>query len=296
MFITDFTNNSISVYSQGANCNCPAARVIQGAATGMSGPFGIALDAGGTIYVANEVSNTITEYPGASSGNQPPVFAISALANPIGVAVDAANNVYVANSAASGGTQSIQVFGPHSNAPLITISGAATGLSTPGFLALDSGGNIWVANQTGNSVEEFPKLASDPGGNIPPTAVIAGASTMLADPQGLGFDSSGRLYVAINNSTGSFDEVLVYQGALNGNIAPANAICGASTGVNNPTGVAVNSAGTVFVVNSATNVAGYITTFAANNIGNIGCSGPLPNASVGGSNTPLLNPVGIALH
>jgi hypothetical protein len=293
MFITDFTNNTVTVYGQSANCSCNPARQIAGGATKIASPVGIAVNSSGTIYVANEASGTVTEYPIGGKGNIAPTFTITGLSAPIGVVADSAGNVYVTNSA----TNSFQIFPPHSNAASNTISGAATGLNEPGFIALDAAGDIWVANISGNSVEEFPPLSSNPNGNIAPVVTIAGANTALSSPQGVAFDPAGRLYVAINNPNyNSFDAVLVYAGwaAGSNNIPPINAICGAATGVNNPTGVAVNPLGTVFVINSQTQVAGYETTFASNNIGNTVCTGPPPNAAVSGP--AMLNPVGIALH
>jgi len=295
MFITDFTNNSISGYGQSANCNCGPSIFIQGGNTGMSGPLGIAIDKSGNMYVANENVGTITKYPGGANGNVAPSFAIGGLASPIGVAVDASGNLYVANSAASGvGTMSIQVYAAGSRVPSQTIAGPATGLSTPGFIALDAASDIWVANQTGNTIEEFANAAN---GNVPPIAVISGSNTGLSTPQGLAFAPNGQLYVAINNAVGVPDAVLVFTKPLAGNLSPANILCGPNTGVNNPTGVAVNGQGTLFVVNSAFGgTAGYVTTFLSNNIGGgSSCSGPFPNEVVGGVSTSLLNPTGIAL-
>ncbi len=296
MFITDFSFNSISVYGQGSNCNCGPARFVQGGNTGLSGPAGIAVDAAGNAYVANENVSAVRKYAPGSSGNSAPTFTIGGLDNPIGVAVDGAGRVYVANSAAGGlGSPSIQVFNPGATVPVHTITGASTGLSTPGYLALDAAGNIWVANIGGNSVEMF---RANQTGNVPPTNVISGSNTLLSRPQGIAFDSFGRLYVAINNPTGALDAVLIFSAPLNGNIAPSNILCGVNTGVNNPTGIAVNAQGTLFVVSSAFGgTPGYVTIFASNNIGGgTGCSGPFPNATVAGANTTFVNPAGIALH
>lgn len=296
MFITDFNNNAVQGWGQSANCNCAPGVSIRGGNTGLANPEGIALDPSGNIYVVNRAVGTMTKFPGGTSGNIKPSFAIGGLASPIGIAVDSAANLYISNSASAGvGTMSVQVYTPGSVVPSRTIAGPSTGLSTPGFVALDSAGNIWVANETGNSVEAFAKTAN---GNVPPAATITGVNTLLANPQGIAFDSFGRLYVAINNPLGVSDAVLVFSPPLSGNIAPTNILCGPNTGVNNPTGVAVNASGTLFVVNSAFGpTPGYATTFASNNIGGgTACTGPFPNAAVSGANTGLVNPTGIALN
>ena len=291
MYITDFTNNTITVSGESANCSCDPARQISGSNTKLLSPVGIAI-ANNTIYVGNEASGTVTEYPVSGRGNIAPSFTISGLNAPVGVAADAAGNVYVTNN----GANSLQIFAPGSHVPAYNISGAATNLNGPGFVTLDASGDIWVANISGSSVEEFPPITTHPNGNIAPTTIIAGSNTGLTSPQGIAFDPSGRLYVAINTPFLQLDEVYVYQSwtAGSNNLGPVSAICGSATGVNNPTGVAINSLGTVYVVNSQTSVAGYITDFAANNIGNLACTGPFPNATVSGP--AMLNPAGIALH
>ncbi len=296
MFMTDFSNNSISGYGQGANCNCVPSVFIQGGKTGLSGPAGIAIDAAGNIYATNENVSTMTKYLGAANGNAAPSFSIGGLNNPIGIAVGGNGNVYIANSASVGvGSASIMVFPAGKTVPSQIIAGAGTGLSTPGYLTLDGHGDIWVANQTSNTVEEFANSAT---GNVAPIATISGGNTLLSNPQGIAFDAFGRLYVAINNALGFSDAVLIFSPPLVGNISPSNILCGPNTSVNNPTGVALNAQGTLFVVNSAFGgLPGYLTIFASNNIGGgTGCSGPLPNASVGGSNSGLINPAGIALR
>lgn len=292
MFITDFTNNSVLVFGQNANCgSCNQARLVQGASTLINHPIGIAVDNSGTMYVASSGNANVLEFPANGKGNIAPTFRINGVFNtPSGVAVDAARNVYVTDT----NLNNVQIFAPGSSVPTATIAGNLTQLNVPDFIALDGANDIWVANQNGNSVIEFPPLTSNPNGNIAPMQVISGANTLITSPQGIAFDSHGRLWVVINTGIGNSDAVLLFQGTLNGNIAPANAICGPATGVNNPTGVAVNSQGTVFVTNSFFGSPGYITDFASNNIGNLNCTGPLPNASVAGPS--MLNPVGIALH
>jgi DNA-binding beta-propeller fold protein YncE len=67
------------------------------------------------------------------------------------------------------------------------------GLSTPGPLALDSSGNLYVGNGGANTVSEF-----NSSGTLINGSFISG----LHSPGGLAFDRSGNLYVAnAGNST-----------------------------------------------------------------------------------------------
>jgi len=65
-------------------------------------------------------------------------------------------------------------------APIVTISGAGTGLSGPADVTLDPAGDLFVANANG-SVTEYAKGAD---GDVAPIAAISGAATGLETPQG----------------------------------------------------------------------------------------------------------------
>ena len=63
-YVTNFNNNSVTEYATGATGNAAPIRTIVGAGTGLSGPVGAALDATGTLYIANSS-------PTASPSTQP---------------------------------------------------------------------------------------------------------------------------------------------------------------------------------------------------------------------------------
>ncbi len=62
-------------------------------ATGLGFPRGLAVDAGGTVYVDDEGNSGIYAVP---AGGGTPVAVVSGLSNLVGVAVDAGNNLYAA--------------------------------------------------------------------------------------------------------------------------------------------------------------------------------------------------------
>src|ERR1700674_4411542 len=75
----------VTIYPIGSNGNVAPIGTIDGTATGLSGSAGIAVDAGGNIYVANAFgkpsgsapSGFVTVYPLGSNGNVDPIATIS---------------------------------------------------------------------------------------------------------------------------------------------------------------------------------------------------------------------------
>src|SRR5208283_5019557 len=145
-------------------------------------------------------------------------------------------------------------------APIAIIGGSNTGLQSPSGIALDSNRNIYVADQAGPSVFVYPPLGSSTGTlNESPTATISGFATGMLFPQGITLDSLGNIYVAdfgdpehipvipanvfvyppIGSSTGTLNE------------SPTANISGPTTGLDNPTGIALDSGKNIYVTDSA---------------------------------------------
>jgi hypothetical protein len=91
--------------------------------------------------------------------------------------------------------------------------------------------------------------------------------------------------IAVANRVGK--SVLTFAPGSTGNVAPVTTIVGAATGLNNPSGIAFDGRGLLYVadVNAAS-----ISVFAPNASGNVP-----PVRSISGSNTTLANPIGVAV-
>jgi hypothetical protein len=176
-----FVYSGISVFSPSATGNAAPTAVIAGSATTLMFANQIAVDSSGNIYAAGNgtagTPNAILIFNSGSSGNVAPsnsiVGANTMLDDVLGMALDSSGNLYVANGNANGTTPSIVVFnaGASGNtAPTRVISGAATGLVSPGNLAVDSSGNIYVLN--GMNILKFSSTAT---GNVAPAATITAA-------------------------------------------------------------------------------------------------------------------------
>jgi hypothetical protein len=115
-----------------------------------------------------------------------------------------------------------------------------TGSPTPTPTPINGAqGILYVSNPNTNTILRFNSAAKATG-NLGPSGVISGGTTLLNFPQHIFVDSaSDRLYVANQGSS----SVLVFDGAStkNGDVAPSRTIGGASTGLLLPADVAVDS-------------------------------------------------------
>jgi len=109
----------------------------------------------------------------------------------------------------------------------------------------------------------------------------------------MALDSSNKIYVTNDGSiAGDLDSVTVYAAGANGNAAPIAVISGANTQLNLPQGIAIDSAGKIYVANngSANGGTDAITVYAAGANGNAA-----PIQTIAGSLTGLNLPAGLAV-
>ena len=175
---------------------------ISGDDTGLCQPVGIALDSSADIYVVEPGSASVLVYSAGSSGDAAPIATISGgstgLRCPAGITLDSGGNIYVTDGCAA----SVFVYpalggagwvpgspATYTVTPIATIGGGTTGLEGPHGIALDSGGNINVADDDAASVFVYPALGGAgwvPGSpatyTVTPTETISGPLTELYDP------------------------------------------------------------------------------------------------------------------
>jgi len=203
-----FVANNVNVTAYPVGTDGDAAPIAL--TTGMANPSSIAEDASGRIYVANNGTNTVTVYAAGANGNVPPLAVIggsnTGLNLPVGIALDASGKIYVLNGATN--LPGVNVYPPLGSstgilneAPIASIAGSQTLLDYPDSIALDSQGNIYVANEgpiVSRKLYDYGRITIYPAGsngNIAPTATISGVKTGLAYPTGIAVDSGGNIYV-----------------------------------------------------------------------------------------------------
>lgn len=286
IYVTNSTQNAVSIFAPNPTSASAPINQIGGNNTQLNAPQFDAFDAQKRLYVTNSGvgSNpgSVTIYASQATGNVLPTGVISGsgsgISSPTGIVVDATGNIYVANVSGSPFfASSILIFSPASggvSSPTSFISGAATGLYFPVGLALDSKGNILVANTSGaagnGNIEIF---AAGSNGNAAPATIIGGPLTGLVNPTGLILDSSGLIYVADRGT----NSVSVFAANASGNVAPLRVISGANTTINNPSDVLLDKNGNLYVTNTAGGSGkGAILIFPSTASGNVAPAQSIP--------------------
>jgi sugar lactone lactonase YvrE len=274
-------------------------------------PTGVAVNSAGIIYVADTGNSTIRK---VTSGGMVTTLAGRAKQtgsvdntnyqatyfSPGGVAVDNAGNVYVADTynstirkvTSDGGVATLAgsagLFGSGDGA------GSSALFNFPSGVAVDNVGNVYVADSYNSTIRKVTDdgvvatLAGSPGlsGSLDGTGSIA----RFFDPSSVAVDSAGNVYVT---DSGNNTIRKISSSGLVTTLAGSAAASGSADGTGsaarffNPNGVAVDSAGNVYVADSGNNLvrkitsAGVVTTLA----GNAGQSG----GADGTNSTALFN-------
>ena len=249
-------------------------------------PKSVAVDAAGNVYIADAGNNVIEKVTpdgnlsviaggGATPPSTTPGLATSAqLLSPNGVAVDANGNVYIADTGngviekvTPGGDLSI-IAGGGGTLPS-TIPGLATSvtLNTPRGVAVDTAGNVYIADTGNNFVEVVDfvsgriSLLAGGGGTTPQASQASndwdghfglGTNIALNGPRGVAVDASGIVYIADtgNNVIERVTSSILSVVAGGGTASPSPLGPATHKLLNAPNGVAVVPSGTLYIADT----------------------------------------------
>jgi hypothetical protein len=245
---------ALSEFSTADGSPVPASPITEGL---FNAPVFLAIDGNDDLWTANNQGNTVNEFD--TSGNVLHSSTNSGdggVNGPAGVAVDTAGNVWVANDgpALDGSGTSVSEFtvtgGDLTFSP--PISGG--GLAGPYILAVDHAGNVWVANLenfAGTSVTEIAPGTVAPPTPPTPTSISGGG---ISAPIAVAVDGLGNVWVAnAPSSAGSISEISSGVAVSPGAGYTGVPVAPATTLLPNPTDIAVDGSGDLWVTNAAFN-------------------------------------------
>jgi len=327
-FVTDQGNHTIrKVTPEGAVSTLAGLASVRGSVDGtgniarFNSPTGVALDSAGNLYVTDQDNNTLRKVTpeglvttvaglaGGGWGSADGTDLAAQFGNPSGVTVDNEGNTYVADT----DNNTIRKISP--GGQVTTLAGCATcssgmddgagseaRFSSPVAVTVDRAGNVYVADNNNSTIRKVTPdgvvttLAGSPGQNG--DADGTGAGAQFDHPYGLSVDDGGNVYVA--DTSNSTIRKVTPEGVVT-TLAGMAGVSGSKDGTggaarfSDPTGVAVDRAGNVYVADGdyATvrkiTPTGVVTTIA-------GCA-TCPRGSFDGIGTDALfmQPWGIAV-
>ncbi|MHB8261981.1 MAG: NHL domain-containing protein [Bacteroidia bacterium] len=312
--ITTFAGDSTQGYS-GDGGTATAAELFA--------PYGVALDAVGNLYIADNGNNRIRMVNtlgiistvagngiGGYSGDGA-AATTAELNQPQGVALDAAGNVYIAD------TQNRRVRKVNTAGVISTYAGNGTNayagdggpataaeLEYPVGVACDATGNLYIADYYNNRIRKVNTagIISTIAGNG--TAGFSGdggqaTASVIHEPAGIVFDTAGNLYIAdVGNAiirkvstSGIMSTVAGNVGfGFSGDGGPATA-----AELADPSGVALDAAGNLYIADyynnriRKVNTAGIISTYAGTTVP------PVYSGDGGPATAAGLSAMGVAL-
>jgi hypothetical protein len=207
-----------------------------------------------TVWAINFAGDTLLAFPLSASGNVTPAVTISAngtsLDGPFGTeAFDASGDMWIPNVNANTLVEYTpsQLASSGDPTPAVTISDNAGSLSETGSVAFDRSGDLWALNETGTMVKYTPsQLAAS--GNPTPAVTISSPGR----PYGFAFDGAGDLWVA-DFSGSTVVEYTPSQLVSSGNPTPAVTISANAGSLGEPSGVAFDASGDLWVGNVSSN-------------------------------------------
>jgi streptogramin lyase len=279
------SSNSNTSNMAGPVIDTIAGNSFQGSANGtgkqasFNFPTGIAVDASGNVYVADNGNNLIRKITPAGvvstfAGSGSPGYADgttgtqASFNSPNGIAVDANGNIYVADTY----NNLVRKITPGG-----AVSTLASGFSEPHGVAVDAAGNVYVTDTENNLIRKITPagvITTLAGSGSSGSTNGTGNQASFNSPYGIAVDAAGNVYVTdtglvrkitpagvvstlatvggLGITTDSSGNVYVGDGINDvvDKITSSGTVTTLASGFNAPYGVAADAAGNVYITDS----------------------------------------------
>lgn len=284
LYVADYANHVIRKIAPGGVVTTLAGTGSPGHVDGMAGsakfatPVGIAVAASGNIYVTEFYGNDIRMItPGgivttlagsATAGSADGIGASASFNNPLGIAVDANENVYVADYS-NNMIRKITPAGVVTTLAGTTTAGSnngAAGLATfngPSGIALSPSGTLYVAEWFNSDIRQISPagvVSTLAGSGAAGSDDGVGTAATFSLPVSIAIGTNGVLYVADDGNNlirmvTPAGVVATLAGSINAGSADGP---GSTAMFNQPSGIAVDTNGNLYVADQANNMIRYV--------------------------------------
>lgn len=313
IFVADTLNSTIRRVSGSDSSEPGIVRSIAGRwgprqAVTLSEPLGLALDRSGNLYIADRAAGAIAIVPVATDfSSVAPLAVLAHFASPSSIAVTVdGTRAFVASSDTGAifeidtQTRAIRVvpgFAVQSNSsqeplPCASPNPGSSGKTAvcPAGLAVDGGGNLFVADATSGRILRVDAKTSQ----------VTVAASALSSPGDMSFDASGNLYVAEQGANRVLKFISMGQDPANLSITPPAAlppppaprVCPQTAPFNfcdQPTGGATSPQPFTFTNNTNATVSGLSISFTGADPGDFQAPGNTCGTSLAANTSCTIN-------
>jgi len=281
VFVADYFNHTIrKVTSAGVvttlagTARSSGSTDATGSAARFNSPYGVSVDSAGNVFVADLLNHTIRKVTSAgvvttlagtagSVGSTDATGSAARFNTPIGVSVDTAGNVFVTDygnytirKVTSAGVVTT-LAGTAGSSGSTDATGSAARFNSPIGVSVDTAGNVFVSEYNNHTIRKVTSagvvttLAGTAGSSGSTDAT--GSAARFNTPIGVSVDTAGNVFVidygnhTIRKVTSA--GVVTTEAGLAGSSGSNNGL-GSAARFKNPYGVAVDTAGNVFVTDS----------------------------------------------
>ncbi|WP_394351410.1 YDG domain-containing protein, partial [Psychroflexus aurantiacus] len=231
-------------------------------------PLGVAVDASGNVYVADNGNHRIriitpagvvSTLAGCTRGFADGTDSSAQFTRPTGVAIDASGTVYVADY----GNHRIRKITPAGEVSTLAGStrgfadgtGSSAQFNRPTGVAIDASGTVYVADQSNHRIRKITaagEVSTLAGSGVAGFADGTGSSAQFRDPFGVAVDASGNVYVGdrANLRIRKVTPAGVVSTLAGSGVSGFADGTGSSAQFRTPTGVAVDASGNVYVADA----------------------------------------------
>jgi len=140
----------------------------------------------------------------------------------------------------------------------------------PVDVSVDLAREVFVANVNGNV-----KAYREHDHRFIRIHLLAGPNTRIIHPRAIVVDMAGSFFLAEGGEARGHGRIEWFSGGLNGNVPPTRVISGPHTGITDPTGLALDGSGRIYVADEASNKVLVFDSDADGDVPPIATIGPL---------------------